>query len=115
MKYLLITLIVLAGLILVEGIEHATLSRGVTCELYFMQGQVNTAKSLDIIIEKLKEKKNSKGLAEFVEKLKEYQLYVADIYGDRECVKLEKGFVEILYFRVKNLLKGDKESQNGKE
>jgi hypothetical protein len=112
MKLLLITLIAIASLILVQGVEHSRLSRGITCELYYIQGQVDTAKSLDLIVSKLEEKKgDQKSVIAFVKRLQNYQLYVAQLDGIKNCATIEYGLVEIVYFRIKNLLAPKEESK----
>lgn len=69
MKLLLIILIVVMSVFTVEGIEHARLSRGITCELYYIQGQVDNAKSLDYLVKNVK----NSSAKDFILKVKEYQ------------------------------------------
>lgn len=106
MKYvttLLSILVALAGVMTFQALEHSHLSRGITCELQYIQGRVDTAKSLDRIIAKLT-KKDQQPVKQYVERIKNYQLYVAELDGEKDCVKIEHTVMEIVYIRMKSLV-----------
>ncbi len=101
---LLSVLVLLVSVLTVQGLEHSRLSRGITCELYYIQGRVDTAKSLDRITAKLT-KKDQQPVKQYIERIKNYQLFVAELDGEKDCIKIEYGLMEIIYFRLKNIIK----------
>lgn len=103
MRITLLVVALLLTLIFIEGVEHAHLSRGITCELYYIQGQIETVKSLDSVIQEI-DNKGNKELTKIVKSLQKYQLHIAKIRGAKQCLSIDHSFTEIIYFRLKNLL-----------
>lgn len=87
----------------IEGIEHARLSRGITCELIYIQAQSDTVHTLDYVADRLY-KKFGKGGSDYIKQIQDYQLSVNLAYGTSKCVNIEHSFVEIAYIRTKYFL-----------
>ena len=104
--YLLVALgILVSGSVVVQSVEHSYLTRGYNCEAIYIQARVDTAKSLDLIIDKYKEKEDEYAI-KYLEKIKKYQIYVAELPGEtRNCVNIEKTFLELVYLNIKNMLR----------
>ena len=98
--------LIISGSLVLQSIEHSHLTRGFNCEAVYLQARVDTAKTIDDLTKILKTKKGSEGTVEFLESVKNYQLFVANMPGENsKCVNIEKTTLEIIYFNIREGLK----------
>lgn len=111
MRLLLALIFLVLAVGTVQGIEHSRLSRGIDCEIQYIQGRVDTARTLNDLI-KLYDSKKDAAIIEYLERVKNYQLYVAELDGEKNCVNIDHTFVEIAYLRMKTMLLGSEQNND---
>lgn len=97
---------VMLGLVFTQQIEHNYHTRGIMCELGYIQGKVDAAKNLDYLIKEVKSEESK----HLFRKIKEYIQFSdnVDRWGKSDCVHIKVTSLESAlmpaWFRLKRYL-----------